>query len=72
MYYYSDHYSYMLRTIIKKGAYAFSMLKKIPIVDLSNILNGQILSSDCDIVREAFHNYSCIIVRDPRVSEAKN
>jgi len=52
----------------KSGFFAFGMQKKIPTVDLSNILSGKILSSDCEAVREAFHSFGCIIVRDPRVS----
>ena len=35
----------MLQTMFKRGLYGFSMLQKIPTVDLTNILAGKVLSS---------------------------
>ena len=35
----------MIHKVFKRGLYGFSMLQKIPTVDLTNILAGKVLSS---------------------------
>ena len=51
----------------------FSSALSVPVVDVTNFLNGTgNYSQDCKQVTEALHKYGCLVIKDPRVNPALN
>lgn len=47
-------------------------MDQLPVVDLSNFLNGQVDTEQCRLVAQLLHDTGILLLRDPRVSEADN
>ncbi len=58
----------MLKKILSKISYQFSNLK-IPIVDIEPFLRGKTCPEECKKVADAFYNFGCLIIKDPRVNQ---
>lgn len=59
--------------MLNKALYfSFSLAKKIPTVNIASFLGSGSIDKDCHILLEALENYGCALVKDPRVSTAKN
>jgi hypothetical protein len=57
----------------RKNIFYFSkLLKRVTTVNLGPFLNYEASLKDCEAVRKAFHEFSCVIIQDPRVTEEKN
>ena len=45
----------------------------VPVIDINNFFNkGPKYLDECKRTADAFHNYGCIIIKDPRVNESHN
>ena len=61
----------MLSRFFLKRAFSTANVAKanIPIVDLTNYINGKGSFADCKAIAEAFEETSCVLIKDPRVNQ---